>query len=134
MAVQVICPYCQKPAKLVTGREIYPHRGDLYQLRFWQCPPCDAYVGCHKANRKHGLKGQEPLGRLANAELRAAKSAAHREFDPLWKDGYMDRGQAYAWLSEALGIPKGSCHIGMFDVPDCLRVVQAVQNYWLETL
>ena len=45
----VDCDYCQKPAELVTGATIYPHRNDLAHLRFWRCVPCEAYVGCHKA-------------------------------------------------------------------------------------
>lgn len=75
----VICSYCNKPAELVTGKEIYPHRPDLYPKKFWRCRPCTAYVGCHKPNAGYG-DGTRPLGRLANAELRAAKSAAHAAF------------------------------------------------------
>lgn len=112
----VICDYCGNKAALVTGRKIYPHRPDLFPLRFWHCEPCKAWVGCHKNS------DAQPLGRLANAELRLAKSAAHRAFDPLWKSGETTRKQAYQWLSIQLGIPSESCHIGMFDVATCLRV------------
>ena len=104
---------------MVGGKEIYPHRPDLYSLNFYQCKPCGAYVGCHKTG-----DGKQPLGRLANAELRAAKSAAHAAFDPMWKDGKKKRGSAYAWLADALGIDKRDCHIGMFDVETCRRVVE----------
>lgn len=112
----VICDYCGNKAALVTGRKIYPHRPDLFPLWFWHCEPCKAWVGCHKNS------DAQPLGRLANAELRLAKSAAHRDFDPLWKSGEMTRKQAYQWLSNQLGIPADSCHIGMFDVETCQRV------------
>lgn len=112
----VICDYCGNKAALVTGRKIYPHRPDLFPLRFWHCEPCKAWVGCHKNS------DAQPLGRLANAELRLAKSAAHRDFDPLWKSGEMTRKQAYQWLSDQLDIPSESCHIGMFDVATCQRV------------
>lgn len=44
----VKCDYCGNDAMLVSGRAIYPHRPDLFRLNFWQCAPCDAYVGCHK--------------------------------------------------------------------------------------
>ena len=122
--MDVICPYCGKPAKLVTGKEIYSHRLDLYSLKFWQCAPCDAYVGCHRSHH-----GTTPLGRLANAELRAAKSAAHRAFDPIWKYRYMNRSNAYSWLANKLSIPAKDCHIGMFDVADCEKVVKVAQEY-----
>ena len=125
--MSVTCAYCNKPAELVTGKEIYPHRQDLFTKKFWRCRPCNAYVGCHKPNIGYG-DGTRPLGRLANAELRAAKSAAHVAFDPVWQEGVVKRGSAYAWLAEKLGIQAKQCHIGEFDVDQCKRVVQIVKE------
>ena len=113
-----VCPYCGQFSKLVTGLAIYPHRPDLEDKWFYQCAPCEAYVGCHKGTK-------QSLGRLANAELRVAKSRAHAAFDPLWEIGKMDRHQAYAWLAKELGLDKKHCHIGMFDVDQCDAVVRA---------
>jgi hypothetical protein len=110
------CPYCGKPASLVGGAAIYPMRRDLYGKDFWLCRPCSAYVGCHPGTTT-------ALGRLANAELRQAKMAAHRAFDPTWKDGNMRRKQAYAWLAGELGIGVNACHVGEFDIDVCNRVV-----------
>lgn len=114
----VKCDYCGSDAARVTGKEIYPHRPDLYSLQFWSCSPCGAWVGCHK--RSNAV----PLGRLANAELRKAKSAAHAAFDPLWKSGDKSRRGAYEWLSRKLNIPFKDCHIGMFDIETCAEVVR----------
>lgn len=125
------CPYCGGQARLVGGQEIYPQRLDLHALKFWQCAPCDAYVGCHKMDaRVDGVvsDGTIPLGRLANAELRKAKSRAHAAFDPLWKSRAMTRRQAYAWLADGLGINKSSCHIGMMDVAQCNAVVEFIRS------
>ena len=129
------CPYCGQQAKLVHGDVIYPHRGDLHSLLFWQCAPCDAYVGCHKNGatflvnkRQVRSDGTIPLGRLANAELRKAKSAAHAAFDPLWRSGQMTRRGAYAWLAGAIGISADDCHIGMMDVDGCKAVVDVVKG------
>ena len=121
----VTCPYCENDAVLVTGQTIYPHRLDLVNLKFWRCQPCGAYVGCHKQNKKHNLKGDEPLGRLANAELRKAKSRVHTAFDPKWKNGPMTRQESYAWLAGRLRIDPDQCHIGMFDLAMCDRAVSA---------
>ena len=115
------CDYCQQPAELVTGADIYPHRHDLSSKAIWRCAPCGAWVGCHYGTT-------QPLGRLANAELRKAKMAAHAAFDPLWKSRRMRRGEAYRWLSKELGIPFEQTHIGMFDVETCRRVVEACQK------
>jgi hypothetical protein len=124
----VTCPYCDNAAELVTGAEIYPHRPDLAALRFWRCAPCDAYVGCHKKNKKYGQDGTQPLGRLANAELRRAKSRVHRIFDPIWKNGSMTRREAYTWLAGRLNIPVEQCHVGMFDVPMCDRAISLIRE------
>lgn len=111
------CDYCSNPAAKVTGKEIYPHRPDLFNLIFWSCVPCDAWVGCHK--NSNGV----PLGRLANAELRKWKSKAHQAFDPLWKFNGKNRNECYQWLAKKMNIPVNKCHIGMFTVDQCKMVV-----------
>lgn len=32
--IMVSCPYCGERAKLVTGKDLYPHRPDLYAKPF----------------------------------------------------------------------------------------------------
>lgn len=118
--LRVTCPYCGRDAHLTTGLHIYNQRRfDLAHKKFWVCRPCKAWVGCHP-------NGVQPLGRLANAELRKAKMAAHAAFDPLWKSGEMTRSEAYAWLASTLGTSQANCHIGMFDVDGCNAVIAAV--------
>jgi hypothetical protein len=129
MKQNVTCPYCNIPAKLVKGNIIYPHRPDLSELNFWKCD-CGAYVGCHKANEPKGFDGIEPLGRLANEELRKAKSLAHKEFDSIWKDKYTSRTNAYKLLAEYMDMTKDECHIGMFDLYQCNQVVKFVYKYF----
>ena len=114
----VNCDYCGKQAYLVGGKVIYPHRQDLYSKHFYNCEQCKAFVGCHPNTIN-------PLGRLANAELRTAKIAAHSAFDPMWKEGELSRASAYKWLAQALNINASKCHIGMMDVDTCNRVVMA---------
>lgn len=123
--MKVECDYCGKPARLVRGSDIYPHRKDLRFLQFWVCWPCDARVGCHSGTTA-------PLGRLANRELRKAKMAAHAAFDPLWKQEHLTRSEAYEWLSSALGLPKEETHIGMFDVDTCKEVVELAGTKMIE--
>lgn len=128
--MRVVCPYCDRPARLVTGADIYTHRPDLIDKKFWKCPgTCDAWVGCHPESKRDGQDGTHPLGRLANAELRRAKQAAHAAFDPLWRSGAMKRKDAYKWLAETLGIARQNCHIGMMDVDRCRAVVAVVKAH-----
>lgn len=115
---EVICPYCGNTAEFTDSAEIYHGHG--YGM-IYLCRPCDAYVGTHKGTDK-------PLGRLANAELRRWKIAAHGAFDPLWKGGEFRRNEAYRWLAGKMGLPKERTHIGMFDVPQCQKVIQIINE------
>lgn len=120
-AVRVVCDYCHRDAVRVGAEKIYPHRPDLLGKWFWECEPCGAYVGCHPGTTN-------PLGRLANAELRRAKQSVHRILDPLWKSGKMKRKAAYALLAERLNIAPQNCHVGMFDVDTCKAAVNVLAN------
>lgn len=109
----VSCDYCGQPAQFVDSAIVY---GRSYGMIYY-CPGCAAWVGVHKGT-------DQPLGRLANAELRKYKRAAHATFDPIWQSGRMRRNVAYAWLSERLGIPREETHIGMMDVDRCKQVIE----------
>lgn len=120
----IICPYCNVPASLVDSAIVY--HGHSYGM-IWLCsnhPKCDARVGVHRGTEK-------PLGRMANAELRKAKLAAHAAFDRYWKGRVlarrMGRNEAYRALAEALGICVKNCHIGLFDLDGCNRVVEVCE-------
>lgn len=116
----IYCDYCGSQAELVKGDVIYHYRPDLYDLNFWWCKNCDAYVGCHKGTDK-------PLGRLANAELRKWKSKVHRMFDPKWKNGNLTRADAYKWLAKKMAIEINQCHIGMFDILRCKKAIKILE-------
>jgi zinc-finger-containing domain len=130
------CPYCGNRAQLLTNS------AELYQGRdygpVWICRQCDAWVGVHKNSYR-------PLGRLANAQLRQSKIRAHAAFDRLWlwrhiRTVYRDnvpvprhilvsiaRKRAYLWLAERMAISPAQCHIGMFDIQQCQRVVEVIR-------
>ena len=128
---RLLCNYCARRAVLL--EDSTPVYG-LDHGPLWRCPSCPAWVGCHRGSR-------DPLGRLADLELRRAKQAAHRFFDPLWRHAERDlgwsrwraRSSAYAWLADELGIPPDDCHIGWFDLGHCRRAV-AVCRPWAERL
>ena len=54
------CPYCENPAVLVTADEVGAHNDPR---KYWRCKPCAAHIPCHTGT-------ENPIGRLANAELR----------------------------------------------------------------
>lgn len=121
------CPYCGSNVVLRHSNYVYHCDKDYGYL--WVCsnfPKCDSYVGCHKGTTI-------PLGRLADKNLRKAKNHAHREFDKIWKSGIMTRKQLYIWLSAMLDIPQKNCHIGMFDVDMCNRVVEVCKKQHIQS-
>src|SRR4051812_9276717 len=88
-------------ARLTDGREVYPHRPDLYDLPFWKCDACGNHVGCH-----HQTKDRiRPLGVIPTPEMKRARQHIHAILDPLWKSGRLKRGDVYATLHEVLGHP-----------------------------
>jgi len=121
----LVCPYCGNNTEYIDSSVIY---GKSYGM-IYLCSPCDAYVGVHKGTDKS-------LGILANKELREAKKEAHYYFDQIAKTGLINkiwkeyipnlgnRNKAYLWLSKQMNIPKEYCHIGMFDVAECKKVVE----------
>lgn len=58
-----VCPYCGNTTDLIDSAEIY---GGVSYGMIYICRDCNAYVGCHSGT-------SIAKGRLANAELRAAK-------------------------------------------------------------
>lgn len=116
---KVYCDYCGRETEYVDSKVIY---GKSYG-KIYLCRSCMAYVGVHKGTDK-------PLGRLANAELRNWKKAAHAVFDPLWKYGRFrgHRNAAYAWLAQKMGLPVEKTHIGMFDVGQCRKAIEIIEK------
>lgn len=127
----VFCDYCKRMARLTTGAEIYPHRADLKDAKFWKCDPCNAHVGCHRPHPKFNPDGTNPLGRLANPALRRLRWKAHAAFDPLWKSpNGMARANAYRWLAQKMGVPeKGQVHIGYMDEEGCRKVLEIMAEH-----
>ena len=121
----MICPYDGAEAELIKKEKMY---GSHYRFGYmWVCknyPECDSYVGCHGNSVR-------PLGHLANHELRWWRRKAHFEFDKLWKREKIDRVEAYKQLSEKMDISRNECHIGMFGIEQCKKVIE-ICTLWNE--
>lgn len=121
------------------------HRNTLLQRHPMKCPNCGArmvprvrredqspFWGCEKwptCKTTHGAHPDgSPLGVPGTMEVKQARIRAHAAFDQLWKDGRMHRNGAYALLARKMGITRGQCHIGAFDVEQCEIVVTIVQE------
>jgi hypothetical protein len=117
-----VCPYCRRPSECINSQILY---GSFYGF-LWYCKKCDALVSCHKGTK-------EAMGRLSNSADRKWKNKAHESFDSIWKSKNesikMSRQDAYAWLSDQLGIPTEYTHIGMFSPKTCQKVMDVVKSY-----
>lgn len=101
---EIHCCGCDKKvnARLTSGKEIYPHRSDLYSLPFWKCDACGNFVGCHhKTKDRH-----RPLGCIPTKEIKNARQHIHRILDPLWKKGKYQRKELYQMIADHIGRKK----------------------------
>lgn len=109
----IYCCECGKdvPARLTSGREIYPKRPDLYALPFWKCDQCNLYVGCHYKTKDR----TRPLGVIPNISIRRARGHIHDLIDPIWRRGELPRWEVYKRLSAALGYQYHTAEVRSID-------------------
>lgn len=99
--MKIFCCNCsdEVEARLTTGKEIYPHRRDLYKKNIWKCDQCGGYVGCHDKSNEP----TKPLGVIPNEEIKKARIHLHSLIDPPWRNKKVKRGKIYAMISKELG-------------------------------
>ncbi len=118
----VTCDYCGQPASFLrSSKALYGKE----QGPVWAClrVTCEAWAHCRNGT-------DEPVGRLANHELRQARRDAQTAFARLvqtkaaWAGISRDlaHGLGYRWLAKQLDLPDQDCRIGEFDVALCRRV------------
>ena len=114
-----VCIECNGVCELVTGKEIYPHRQDLWEKPIWKCTRCpNSYCGCHPRTK-------EALGFAAGPDTRRARMLLHeRMLDPIWKEASRKRRRhfrnlVYAFLSEKMDLPPDETHTAMWTVEQC---------------
>ena len=113
------CPYCNKEAEWVENKEVY---GKNYGRSFmiWLCKSCDAYVGCHNNTK-------EPLGTIANKELREYRKKAKEMFinkrlNGNWRNKKL-RTDGYVFLKELFN---KDFHFGESTIDDCKLVINSL--------
>lgn len=124
----IYCCECasEVQAVLVSGTTIYPHRPDLCDQPFWQCPTCSNYVGCH-----HKTKDRtRPLGVIPNGRIRVIRRQIHDVLDPLWNGDKQKRKELYRKLSEALGFKFHAAQLRSEE--ECLRAPSLCKQMVLE--
>lgn len=107
---EVYCPYCRKRARVVTRRELYGDRKDLFfpDEKVWICgnygKGCDALVTTYYGTEK-------PKGELANAALRKKRTKAHEAIEEVVNAGILDFHSVYDYLEDKFGMYHGKFHL-----------------------
>jgi hypothetical protein len=86
-----------------------------------RCEPCGLWS-----------RGSKPLrdeaGHRAHITRVRARRAAHLFFDPLWREGRVDRDTAYELLAHELGIARDACHMSQMEFEVARRVPRAAKT------
>ncbi len=109
------CPYCGKKAEVVEKSFYYSSK--RYKGKMFVCKDCDASVGTHKDT-------EQPLGSMANKELRGLRIKCHELLDPQWRSGQMTRKEVYATLRKETGVN----HIAWSDENMCKKVIDYLSH------
>jgi zinc-finger-containing domain/Topoisomerase DNA binding C4 zinc finger len=109
------CPNCGAPLELKDSKF-----GLFYGCTNWSRTRCRGGVSAHPDGT--------PVGVPVDDATRGARIDAHQMFDQIWKGGRMTRKQAYLWLAEQMDLPATKAHIGLFNVEQCRRVIDIVNE------
>lgn len=121
---QIQCPYCGANAVLKSAAKMFgkkarePNRY-LYVCANW--PICNSYVMAHMGDL-------QPMGTMANAELRHKRIMAHKALQAYQKASLTTKWASYIWLEGKLGLDQQRTHIGMFSAEECDRVIALCRN------
>ncbi len=124
IAIPTECRFCADVVVLVENSVIYNGRtyGD-WPYAYW-CGGCEAYVGLHPDT-------DLPLGTLADKRTRDARNTCKKAFEPIHKEGYMTRKQAYQWLADKMGMGIEQCHFGLFEPQHCMAAKAFCDAFFL---
>lgn len=142
--ITVPCSDCGRTFK--TPQALKDHRKDTHDKRGWaprQAAPkeriilCPACLGPAKLSQgKFGLKAEccglwswkgKPL---VDRETHAARIMAHDAFDAVWKNGHMQRSEAYERLATAMQMTRKECHISLMTADQAHRVIAIMRRHF----
>jgi hypothetical protein len=128
---QPCCDYCGERARLLhAGDDGYPYLENHGPL--WVCLGCQAWIGVRPRSKQN-----PPLGRLADAALRDAKSRLHDALEPLVaakmrRDGvnpFEARGKAMKWVIATAGLEASSPSIHVLSLEQCEQAIRCIDDF-----
>ncbi|CAE6837527.1 hypothetical protein R69658_06575 [Paraburkholderia aspalathi] len=128
---QPLCDYCGERAALAhCGDDTYPYRDDHGPV--WICTACQAWIGIHARSTRN-----VPLGRLADAPLRDAKSRLHDALEPLVAgkvrrdrvNAFEARAKAIRWVAAESGFDPVPASIHALTLDQCEQALRYVEAF-----
>ncbi|MED5607824.1 zinc-finger-containing protein [Pseudomonas sp. JH-2] len=117
---------CGGQVVLMNNSAIYGREyGDWPYVYACTAVGCGRYVGLHPDT-------DLPLGTLADKPLRDARNRCKKPFERIWREDWMRRKEAYAWLAQDMGISTEECHFGLFSTQQCEQAKQLCDQYLAE--
>lgn len=116
LPIPKVCRYCKGRVDFVNIKDTKNSWPYLYI-----CSKCGARVGVHPFTNV-------PVGTLANKELAQMRRMLHVEFDKLWQSGIMSKSCAYRQLAHKLQISFEECHIGQFELENCIEAIKTTKE------
>lgn len=115
----VLCPYCNRKARLITGKQLYRSIKRIKHYRFWRCDSCDAHAKCSRDGK--------PIGSLANAELRQLRRKAHDLMEWIVASGTMDESELHKMLCQSVGRKSKRVMLVHYSKDDCQAIVDLLE-------
>ena len=101
------------------------------------CPEIERHISTQANNTNYltyqfwyqqGAKRVVSARELSMEELRELRAEAHRQFDKLYKHGYMSKHDAYQWLGGILSVPAKQAHIAQLSLLSCNLVIREAKK------
>lgn len=128
------CPYCGSKVRFVSADElkalIYKQRREkttpfiCNHKHYYVCSNfdnCQSYIGAYETT-------YDPMGVIANKELRLLRIQTHLIFDEIWKKNILEKDEAYSLLSDSLYLSRGQTHISQFNKHNCEKTIEIAKK------
>ena len=134
------CPYCGSPLRFVTAEQLkqmvesHPKRPKkaspfvCNHMHYYVCSNfnnCQSYIGAYENT-------YDPMGAVANPELRMLRIQTHLVFDEIWKNNILPKDEAYSLLGDKLNLLRSQTHISQFNKTNCEKTISIAEKILTE--